>query len=389
MTVFYDINKQRWVAQVGGFTDRPKKRTRFADTEHDALLAEQQLKAERNQLKAAQTADRKSADLAGYCTDADEFSLIHWIRYTTENKWRSGEGTMAANAMRVATRTDPKTDIRRIDLDWCEAFVRMCRDKHNLGDPTIQNHLNALFVVLKQANRRGAIDRVPLRPEGLEESVPSDFIPEDHWVDALIEELGRQTYARPRNRRSIQLFCMFLRMTGVRTREALRLQWSDVSMTRLTLKLRHKPRDGQKIKNKQTHELPIMPELESLFIELKKLNPERPFPFNYHLWWEHFAAARELVVCNLRLPESVLQDWVGHRFRAMCITELADAGWEAFDIMSWANHSDIRMSQRYVTKSAKRLSRLRNLRQSQPLQSSQLVAATCNPCNQHQTSVSD
>ena len=379
MTVFYDLNKEKWVAQVGGFPDRPKKRTRFADSEHDALRAEQQLKIERNQLKAAQSADQKSADLDSYCTDATEFSLIYWVRYTTETKWHAGEGTMAANALLVAKRTDPQTDIRRIDLEWCEAFVRMCRDQRKLSDPTIQNHLNALFVVLKQANRRGAIDRVPLRPEGLEESVPSDFIPEDQWVEALIEELGKQTYLRPRNRRSVQLFCQFLRMTGVRTREALRLQWSDVSMTRLTLKLKHQPRAGQKIKNKKTHELPIMPELESLFIELKKLNPERPFPFNYHLWWEHFAAARELVVCKLRLPESVLKDWTGHRFRAMCITELADAGWEAFDIASWANHSDIRMSQRYVTKSTKRLARLRNLMQSQSLQPLQQVAVQPQP----------
>ena len=365
MTTFYDLNKQRWVAQVGGFTEKPKKRTRFAESEHGALLAEHQLKAERDQLKAAANQAKRSEQLESLTTDVDEFSLAYWIDLTTRTTWRNAARTMPLNAMVVAKRTDPKTDIRQINLQWLEEYVRLSRETHRIKDQTIVCHLDALYVVLKQAHKREVIDRIPFRPEGLERSEKSEFIPEQAWIEALIIAFDRQNFARAKNKRTVQLFCRFLRLTGVRTKEALQLKWSDVSFSSMDVAFKHKPKEGQRIKNKKTHILPIWSELEKLLLELKRLNPQQPFPISYCLWWEHFTEAKKSVVESLGLPESVLTDWTGHRFRALSCTEKADMGWDAFAIQDFHNHSDLAMSQRYVTKSAKRRERVRNLLETQ------------------------
>lgn len=372
MTVFHDAARDRWVAQVGGFLEPPKKRSRFADSEHDARLAEDQLRRERDQLKEQAQAARKDEAVSSYCTDATEFQLIYWVKYTANTRWRGGQGTMEANAYRAARRTDPYTDVRQITLSWLDQFVEICRSQHDLGDSTITNYLNSIFVVLAQANRKGAIDRLPLRPEGLDGARKNDLIPEDSWVEALIKELGEQVYARPRNRRTMQLFARFLRLSGCRTGEGLRLQWSDISFARGEFYLR-------KTKNKKPHKLPLWDEMEALFLELKKINPERPFPFGYWVWYDHFSKAKSKVCSQLRLPDDVRHDWKGHRFRAMCLTEKADLGWDAFAIMDWANHSSLKQSQHYVSKSTRRFDRLRDLMSSHSMQQMQPVAMQPQP----------
>ena len=368
MTVFYDLNKQRWVAQVGGFTDRPKKRTRFADSEHGALLAEHQLKAERDQLHAAANQAKRSEELQSLTTSCDEFSLAYWVNLTAQTTWRNASKTMPLNAMVVAKRTDPMTDIRRINLEWQEKYVQLSRETYGVKDQTIACHLDALHVVLKQAHRREVIDRIPLKPEGLERSQKSEFIPEQAWIEALLLAFEKQNFAVEKHSRTIQLFCKFLKLTGVRTTEALQLKWSDVAFNSMDIAFRHKPKEGQRIKNKKTHILPIWSELEQLLLELKRLNPQQPFPISYCLWWEHFTEAKKSVVESLGLPESVLTEWTGHRFRALSCTEKADMGWDAFAIQDFHNHSDLAMSQRYVTQSAKRRDRVRNLLETQAQQ---------------------
>ena len=368
MTVFYDHNKQRWLAQVGGFAERPKKRTRFADTEHDAQIAEHQLRAERDQLKKQAANSKRSELLESLTTDADGYSLIHWIEFTTQTKWRNSAKTMPLNAMLVAKRTDPMTDIRQINLEWLEEYVRLSRETHGITDQTIICHLDSLYVVLKQALKHEVIDKLPFKPEGLEKSEKSDFIPEQAWIEALIIAFDKQNFARPKNKRTVQLFCRFLRLTGVRTKEALQLKWSDVLFSSMDIVFRHKPSEGQRIKNKKTHILPIWTELEKVLLELKRLNPQQPFPISYCVWWDHFTEAKKSVVESLGLPETVLTEWTGHRFRALSCTEKADMGWDAFAIQDFHNHSDLQMCQRYVTESSKRRERVRNLLETQTKQ---------------------
>ena len=89
--------------------------------------------------------------------------------------------------------------------------------------------------------------------------------------------------------------------------------------------------------------------------------------------------AKGKVCSQLRLGESIRSAWVGHRFRAMCLTEKADLGWDAFAIKDWANHSSLQQSQHYVAKSTKRFDRLRDLMSSQPAQQMQPVATQPQP----------
>jgi len=369
MSVHWNKDKQKWVAQVGGFPDSPKRRSvTNCETEHDAQIEERKLIVLRDELKAAAKAEKQSKELAVLTTHADEFSLAYWIDLTTRTTWRNASKTMPLNAMVVAKRTDPKTDIRQINLQWLEEYVRLSRETHRIKDQTIVCHLDALYVVLKQAHKRDVIDKIPFRPEGLERSEKSEFIPEQAWIEALIIAFDKQNFARSKNKRTVQLFCKFLRLTGVRTTEALQLKWSDVAFNSMDIAFRHKPKEGQRIKNKKTHILPIWSELEKLLLELKRLNPQQPFPISYCVWWDHFTEAKKSVVESLGLPESVLTEWTGHRFRALSCTEKADMGWDAFAIQHFHNHSDLAMSQRYVTQSAKRRERVRNLLETQTQQ---------------------
>ena len=358
----------KWAAQVGGFPTGVKRRSEVCATEHDALIAEQKLTAERDRLKAAANQAKRNEQPSSLTTDAEKYSLGYWIELTAETKWRNVGNTMPRNARTVAKHTDPKTDIRQINLQWLDKYVRYCREKRGLSDQTINCHLDALYVVLRQAHKREVINRIPFRPEGVARSEKSEFIPEPAWIEALIIAFDKHNFARKKNKRTVQLFCRFLRLTGVRTTEALQLKWSDISFAKMNVVLRHKPSEGQQIKNKKTHTLPVWSELEKLLVELKRLNPHKPFPITYTVWYRHFTEAKQSVVESLRLPESVLTEWTGHRFRALSCTEKADMGWDAFAIKDFHNHSDLKQCQHYVTKSAVLRARVRDLLETQAQQ---------------------
>ena len=379
MTVFFDINKRKWVAQVGGFAERPKKRTRFATTEHDAQLLEHELTQLRNQLKDQAANDRRSEELESLTTSCSEFSLIYWVRHTLQGRWRNSDPSVASRIKAVYTRTDPMTDVRRINLKWCDEFVRMSREEYGLTDQTIGCQVSALFTVLEEARRNDAIDRLPIRPNDIESSPKKHFTPDREWCQAMITDMGKHTYANPKTARIMPLFCRFLMLTGCRTNEALQIKWADVSFTKSELVFRHKPKEGQKIKNKKDHHLPLWSELEALLLDLKRISPVEPFPFTYHCWHKHFAAAKKTVVADLKLPKSVLKEWVGHDFRRLSCTEKADLGWDAWAIKEFHNHSTIQISDRYVTASKARTNRLRDLMESQSVQRLQTVATQPQP----------
>lgn len=368
MTCYYHAARKKWVAQVAGFPVAPKKRTRFVATQHDAQIAEHEMRQERDQLKAAASRAVHELQVDSFYTDDEQCHLAYWVQHTCRTKWRNGEGTMSKNAMLICKRVGPTIDVRKINLVWLDEVVEMLRQDYKLSDPRIQALLASLRVVLQQACRRGVIDRMPLFPEGLQSSKESEFLPKPEWVEALIVELGRQFYNRKNNRRTMQLLVQFLRLTGCRVGEALNLLWSDISLADGVIHLKHEPEKGRRIKNKKSHKLPIWSETEAILLELKQLNPAKPFPFAYNTWWQHFAAAREAVVCNLRLPESVLKEWKGHRFRAMSCSEKANMGWSAFDLKEFHNHSAVQMTERYVTSSSASLERIRNLMESQSQQ---------------------
>ena len=382
MTVFPDHNKRKWVAQVGGFPERPKKRTRFAETQHDAQLAERELIVLRDELKAAAKAEKQSEELAVLTTDADEFSLIHWVNYTLNGRWRNSDPSVASRIKAVYSRTDPMTDIRKINLRWCDEYVRMSREEYGLTDQTILCQLSALFTVLEEAQRNDAIAELPNRPNNLEGSPKKHFTPERAWCQAMIVDMGKHNYANPRVAKIMPLFCRFLMLTGCRTSEGLQIKWADVSFTESTLVFKHKPKEGQKIKNKKDHVLPLWSELEALLLELKKVSPVVPFPFTYHCWHKHFTKAKKVVVADLKLPKSVLSEWVGHDFRRLSCTEKADLGWDAWAIQEFHNHSSVQISERYVTASKRRTNRLRDLMESQSAQPLQPVAVQPQPSQQ-------
>lgn len=371
MTVFYDQNKQRWVAQVGGFEERPKKRTVFADTEHDAQIAEHWLRAKRD--KAAMERQRNAYHaIDKYLTSENQFTLVYWIAYTVKNHWTNPRCKQPSTVMLIANRMGPNTDIRLIDKNWLSDYANLCRSKFNNTDQTIKCALEALGVVLKQAKEEGAISKIPKKPT-LQSTQKCKFVPRPEWIDELKIEISKHSYSKESKKKALPILVDFLRFTGCRVSEALQLDWADIQLSNLDLRgepdpviwFKHAPEENKFIKNKQTYRIEVWSELEVLLLELKKLNPLKPFPYDYPFFRRHFSAARDSVVEKLELDESVKSLWKIHRLRALSCTEKASYGWNCWEIMHWHNHSDVTISQGYVTDSEEQAQKRRRLMESQ------------------------
>ena len=362
----------KWLAQVDGFPAKPKRRSRVCETKHDALIAEQELTAERD--RAAMESRQRDAyeTIDKYLTPENQFTLGYWIAYTVKNHWTDPRSKQPSTVMLIANRMGPNTDIRLIDKNWLSDYVELCRSKYNNKDQTIKCSLEALNVVLKQALEEEVISKIPKKPT-LQSTPKIKFVPRPEWVEQLKIELSKQSYSSAGKKQALPILVDFLRLAGCRVREALQLDWADIQLSNVNLKgepdpiiwFKHAPEENKFIKNKKTYKIEVWSELELTLLELKRINPAKPFPYSYRAVWENFDHARDLVVEKLGLNESVKELWTIHRLRALSCTEKASNGWNCWQIKDWHNHGDVTISQRYVNDSEEQSQRRRRLMESQ------------------------
>lgn len=372
MTVFFDDNKQKWRAQVGGFPESPKKRSQFAETQHDAQIAKHQLRAERDRLLNEARQGKIFKDAAELSTTESEFTLAYWIGFTIKNHWRDPRCKQPDTVMLIAKRVGPDTDIRLINKNWLSDYANHCKAKYNNKDQTIKTSLETLRVVLGQAYEEGAISGIPKLPS-LQKTPKIEFVPRPEWVEQLKIELSNRSYLTKEKGQALPILVDFLRFAGCRVSEALQLDWADIQLLNVNFRgdpdpviwFKHAPEEGKFIKNKKSYKIEVWSDIESKLLELKRINPVKPFPYSYYFFREHFSESRDLVVEKLGLDESVKELWTIHRLRALSCTEKASNGWNCWQIKDWHNHGDVSISQRYVTDSEEQSQQRRRLMESQ------------------------
>ena len=371
MSVHFDPDRKKWRAQIDGFPVRPKKRSVRTETKHEAQIEEHKLRAERDRLLNEAKQGKIFEKLDEYSTSENRFTLGYWITYTIKNHWRDPSKTQAKNVTTVAKRMGFDTDIRRIDKNWQSDYANLCRNKHNNKDQTIKCHLEALRTVLGQAHEEEVIAKIPKKPT-LQGTQKINFVPRPEWVEQLKIEIAKHSCRRASKAEALPILVDFLRLVGCRVNEALQLDWADIQLSNVNFKgepdpviwFKHAPDEEKTIKSKRTYKVEIWSELEPLLLELKKIHPVKPFPFDYWFFRYHFNEARDLVVEKLGLDESVKKEWTIHRLRALSCTEKANDGWNCWQIMAWHNHSDVKISQGYVTDSEEAAQQRRSLMES-------------------------
>jgi integrase len=158
-----------------------------------------------------------------------------------------------------------------------------------------------------------------------------------------------------------QLFFDVLLQTGLREREAVHLEWTDISRARKTLKVQSKPKWNHKVKDAEERELPISQELLDRLTayhedhkgalvfgknEGKTDNPETHFLRRL----KRLARKAKLNcgVCETCVASKQCDRWFLHKFRATYITTLLRNGMDLRTVMKLSGHSDIESVMRYL-----------------------------------------
>ena len=207
-----------------------------------------------------------------------------------------------------------------------------------LSNGRIRNFMSCYRVMLKRAMRLGWIDQLPAFPEGrtIKPSEPRDLVLDPSWFNALLNKLSS-----PHNK----LLARFLYLTGARVSEALNLEWSRCSFERRRIQF-------IKTKTLNPRALPMSDELRDILIKCQRMNQDKPFCQSYSEFYTDYMAAKEYVCFELKLGDTVYEEWVIHTLRHTCLTQLAMRGATAIQIMEWAGHKSLSTSQKYVHQSS-------------------------------------
>ena len=186
--------------------------------------------------------------------------------------------------------------------------------------------------------RLGWIDQLPAFPEGrtIKPSEPRDLVLDPSWFNALLNKLSS-----PHNK----LLARFLYLTGARVSEALNLEWSRCSFERRRIQF-------IKAKTLNPRALPMSDELRDILIKCQRMNQDKPFCQSYSEFYTDYMAAKEYVCFELKLGDTLYEEWVIHTLRHTCLTQLAMRGATAIQIMEWAGHKSLSTSQKYVHQSS-------------------------------------
>lgn len=265
------------------------------------------------------------ADLLGRCLALD---------------WQGQDGVPQRIARRLCQEGLGGLSPAQIDAEYLDRLLLAWRGKGR-GASTCRQYLSALKVMLRRAERLGWIERLPLFPETrtLRLPEPRSLVLREEWVLALVDELEQ------REQRHEAGLTLFLYHIGCRVSEALNLEWDHITERHITF---------VKTKARKARRIPIPSIVEPLL--RKGLN--KPFPVEYSNYHKRYSSAVETVCDRLGLGVTVRQQWVIHTLRHTCLTNLAQKGWSAPQLMAWSGHHSLSMAQRYIHSSAVNLDAL-------------------------------
>lgn len=159
-----------------------------------------------------------------------------------------------------------------------------------------------------------------------------------------------------------KLFFDLLLKTGLREREAMHLEWTDISFERRTLQVRSKPRFKHKIKDSEEREMPLTEELVKELHEYREKNPDHRLVFGKrgglvdepdgHLLRRLKVLAKKAGLvcgtCDSCVSSKECEVWFLHKFRANYITTLLRNGLDLRTVMVLSGHADIESVMRYL-----------------------------------------
>jgi integrase len=218
--------------------------------------------------------------------------------------------------------------------------------KRGLAERTVANrHKNVVaFLLYLKLDSKTLAPKVPR----YEKTTPEIF--EDEEITAFFDSLTHQ--------RDLLMFTIFLQ-TGVREQEATYLEWTDVSWSTRTMRLRAKPQYEFKMKDYEQRELPLSNDLlgqlkaygekhrdESPLILHKRKRPDG-----------HMLRSLKKLVngaklncgkCEKCLSVKECEKWFLHKFRATYCTKLLRSGLDLSTVQKMMGHNDLASTMRYL-----------------------------------------
>lgn len=157
------------------------------------------------------------------------------------------------------------------------------------------------------------------------------------------------------------LFTILL-TTGMREREAMHLEWRDISWSRKTMKVESKPKYGHRIKDSEEREMPLTEVVLDLLRFFRSGQPHQSLAFGRrggaedrpdgHLLRRLKARAREAKLncgtCETCVARNECEKCFLHRFRATYATTLLRSGVDLRTVQRLMGHSDLASTMRYL-----------------------------------------
>lgn len=233
-----------------------------------------------------------------------------------------------------------------VDRDDIVRFHGQLR-KRGLSDRTISNrhgHVRGFLLSLGVQDIKAVAGKAPR----FDKTMPEIFEPDE--LKAFFDSLS-DPY-------DVLLFDLLL-TTGLREREAMHLEWGDISSARRTLQVRSKPEYGHKIKDAEEREMPLT---QSLVDQLQAHVSEGKLIFRRrggkasgpdgHLLRRLKARVRKAGLncgaCATCIGKGECSGWFLHKFRATYCTMLLRSGMDLRTVQRLMGHSDLASTMKYL-----------------------------------------
>lgn len=240
-------------------------------------------------------------------------------------RWCSGRTAyMSELASRVVADLGPSRDPRSVSYADLVAYVDLMRLR-GFSHSTINKRLSAASAMLREAQRRGWIQRMP--------QVPYQKVPpsEGRWLTDDEQALVVAELRRRGDERTAGLV-VFLAETGMRLSEALGLPWRDL---RAGAAFVHAERN----KTGRPRQVPLTVGAREVVDGIERTGAG---PF--------VGMARDAVSRRFRAAADAvgLPDAVVHSLRHTCASRLVMAGVDIRRVRDWMGHSSIQTTMRYA-----------------------------------------
>jgi integrase len=199
-----------------------------------------------------------------------------------------------------------------------------------------------------------------LRDCGLSETVKGKKAPKyDKTLPEIFEIHGLNPFFSSLSDPYHRVVFNLLLKTGLREREAVYLEWEDISFPTKTVTIHSKPALGFRIKDKEERSVPVPNDLLKMLKDYKKANPKKRFVTGngsdkpeMHLLRLLKGLVKKAGLncgnCEGCKGREECERWFLHKFRVTYATQLLRSGLDLRTVQQMMGHSDIASTMRYL-----------------------------------------